>query len=469
MSEDLQALWEAYKQAVRSGGNPQALYREMVWPHLLARWREAPQVYPEPEAFAVSVHTLGTSPEATILAILGAGAEQAYVLHTKESAQYLDRLRVETGRPIQAIEVGKSDVTAIYREVKRLLDRHGDVPLALDLTSGTKAMSAGLAAAGFFFRRFYPKVRVVYVDNEDYDPELRRPRAGTERLIILKDPHEALGEVDALFAKEFYQKGEFTRAAAYFGGMVGRTGNQGWSLYQALTEMYAAWHALDFAEAHRKGKGLLSRLSENAWLDHPLNKNRASLRSQVDLLEVVSHFLKTQDLGRSEGVYGLARSLRLLSEREERPVLAALYAYRALELLLQERLLARYGRRAEEPGLTPEEGARLRKVLSEITRKPEEEVELPQKLGLLSLLALLRALEDPLLSRKPLSELQGLAGVLQARNSALLIHGLDVPKEGQIKALKGLVQELLQDLEARLRREGSGLLGVSLEPVPLGF
>jgi CRISPR-associated protein (TIGR02710 family) len=469
MPEDLQALWEAYKQAIRSGGDPQALYREMVWPRLLARWREAPQVHPEPEAFAVSVHTLGTSPEATILAILGAGAERVYVLHTRESAQYLDRLEKDTGRPIQAIEVGKSDVAAIYREVKRLLDRHGDVPLALDLTSGTKAMSAGLAAAGFFFRRFYPKVRVVYVDNEDYDPELRRPRAGTERLIILKDPHEALGEVDALFAKEFYQKGEFARAAAYFGGMVGRTGNQGWSLYQALTEMYEAWHALDFAEAHRKGKSLLARLSENAWLDHPFNQNRASLRSQVALLGAVSDFLRTQDLGRREGVYGLARSLRLLSEREERPVLAALYAYRALELLLQERLLAHYGRKAEEPGLTPEEGARLRKVLSEITRKPEEEVELPQKLGLLSLLALLRALEDPLLSRKPLNNLQGLAGVLQARNSALLIHGLDVPREAQIRPLRELVQELLQDLEARLRREGSGLLSVSLEPVPLGF
>jgi hypothetical protein len=192
--EPLEELWLRYKEAVRAGGNPQALYQEMVWPALLERWRREPSVYPTRQAFAVSVHTLGTSPEATALAVLGAGAEQVYVLHTAETARLLPRLREDTGKDLYPIEIGKSDVAAIYREVKRLLERHPDVPMALDLTSGTKAMSAGLAAAGFFFQRFFPQVRVVYVDNEDYDPELRRPRAGTERLVVLPNPQGRLKE-----------------------------------------------------------------------------------------------------------------------------------------------------------------------------------------------------------------------------------------------------------------------------------
>ena len=117
--EDLDALWERYREAVRAGGNPQALYQEMVWPALLALWREKPRVYPFPQAFAVSVHTLGTSPEATALAILGAGAERVYVLHTPESARFLPRLRQDTGKDLYPVEIGKSDVEAIYREVKR--------------------------------------------------------------------------------------------------------------------------------------------------------------------------------------------------------------------------------------------------------------------------------------------------------------------------------------------------------------
>jgi hypothetical protein len=389
MPEDLQALWEVYKQAVRSGGNPQALYQEMVWPALVARWKEAPNVHPRREAFAVSVHTLGTSPEATILAILGAGAERVYVLHTRESASYLERLQKETGKPVYPIEIGKSDVAAIYREVKRILDQHGDVPVALDLTSGTKAMSAGLATAGFFFRRFYPKARVVYVDNEDYDSELRRPRAGTERLIILQDPHEVLGEVDALFAKELYGRGEFAQAAKYFQKMVGATGDGRWTLYQSLAEMYEAWHALNLPEAHKNGLGLLERLAQNAWLNHPMNQSRDLLEKQVSLLEAGKAFLEGKDLGHRRGVGAVARTLLHIG--------------------------------------------------------------------------LLRLLGDPLLAGKPAGELRGLGGVLQARNTSLLIHGFEVPTGRQVGALKGLAKDLLADLDKELGP------AVSLEPLPLGF
>ncbi|WP_305037669.1 hypothetical protein [Meiothermus sp. QL-1] len=151
MDQVLESLWQAYKEAVRAGGNPQALYQERVWPALLELWRREPRVYPSRQPFAVSIHTLGTSPEATVLAVLGAGAEKVYVLHTPESASFLSRLRQETGKDIYPLEIGKSDVGAIYRHVKDLLEKHPDVPVVLDLTSGTKAMSAGLAAAGFFF------------------------------------------------------------------------------------------------------------------------------------------------------------------------------------------------------------------------------------------------------------------------------------------------------------------------------
>lgn len=463
--EDLDALWERYREAVRAGGNPQALYQEMVWPALLALWREKPRVYPSPQAFAVSVHTLGTSPEATALAILGAGAERVYVLHTPESARFLPRLRQDTGKDLYPVEIGKSNVEAIYREVKRLLEKHPEVPVALDLTSGTKAMSAGLAAAGFFFQRFYPKVRVVYVDNEDYDPELRRPRAGTEKLRILPNPHEALAEVDALFAKELYGKGEFGQAAAYFGGMVGRTGNQAYALYALLAEMYRAWRALDFGEALKAGRKLLGQLSQNVWLNHPLNAQREALEAQVALLEAVDRFLKARDFALKEGVYGLARTLLHLAQeaKEEAAVLAALYAYRALELLLQERL-ALLGRRAEAPGLSPEEEGALRKALAELLGVLPEEVRLPAKLGLLDLLAFLRLKGDEALGRLSLAELRGLAGALKGRNSALLVHGFDVPSPKAVEGIARLAQGLLQDLEAR-----TGLGPLSPEPVPLGF
>ncbi len=463
--EDLEALWLRYKEAARAGGNPQALYQEMVWPALLARWRQEPRVYPSPQPFALSIHTLGTSPEATALAILGTGAEEVYVLHTPESFRFLSRLREDTGKEIYPIEIGKSDVAAIYREVKRLLERRSDAPAALDLTSGTKAMSAGLAAAGFFFQRFFPGVRVVYVDNEDYDPELRRPRAGTEKLVILPNPHEALAEVDALFAKELYGREEFRKAARYFGEMVRKTGNQRYLLYRMLGEMYHAWRTLDAEEAVQQGEGLLEKLSENTWLDHPLNGGRKALEAQVDLLKAMQAFLKSQDFGEKKGVYGLAWTFLRLSKgvAEDQPVLSALYAYRGLELLLQERLTL-WGRKAEDPRLSPEEKAALGESLAQILRLPPGEVRVGERLGLLEVLAFLRAQGDPVVGALSLPELQGLAGVLKARNEALLIHGLRVPTPKEAGKIRGLAERLLEDLGTR-----AGARGVPWDPVPLGF
>ncbi|GAA6731792.1 TIGR02710 family CRISPR-associated CARF protein [Thermus sp. 93170] len=460
--KQVQAAWAQYKEAVAAGGNPQALYQEMVWPHLLALWRVAPPVVPERMPFRASLHTLGTSPEATALAILGTGAREVYVLHTEESRRFLERLRQDTGVDIYPIEIGKSDVAAIYREVRRLLERYPEDPVALDVTSGTKAMSAGLAAAGFFFRRFFPEVKVVYVDNEDYDVALRRPRAGSERLIVLPDPHEVGGEVDWLFASELYGKEDFVGAAAYFQRLVGNTGNQAYTLYGMLAELYRAWRALDFKEAARKAESLLEALSRNVWLQHPLNRHFQRLRRQAELLQAARDLLVTADLGNRQGVLAVAATLLYLSERygkRGQTTLAALHAYRALELLLQERL-RRFGRLAEAPGLSPEEAEALAAELGRIL-PGDEPPRVRERLGLLEVLAFLRVLGDPLLASLEVRALQGLAGVLKARNQALLVHGLQVPTEKQVEQVAALARRLLQDLQ--------GEVGVQpdLEAIPL--
>ncbi|AEB12643.1 TIGR02710 family CRISPR-associated CARF protein [Marinithermus hydrothermalis] len=451
LKEALEAAWAEYKARVEEGGDPQTLYRERVWPLLLALWRAEPPVHPGRQTFALSIHTLGTSPEAAIQAILGTGAEEVYVFHTEETRRFLPRLREETGKEVYPLEIQKSDVAAIYRKVRELLEKRPEALVALDVTGGTKAMSAGLAAAGFFFQRFFPGVRVVYVDSGEYDVKLRRPRAGTERLIVLPNPHEVVGEVDALFAKELYAKEDYGGAARYFSGLVGKTGDQAYTLYAMLAEMYAAWQALDFKEAARKGQTLQRALEKDTWLQHPLGQHLSRLRRQVELLEAAAEFLSTKDLGKQRGVLGVAATLLHLSERtaKKQPVLAALYAYRALELLLQERLYRFDRRRAETPNLSPEEEAALRDELAALLPDTDE-IRVGPKLGLLEVLAFLRVLGDPVLKKKGVKELQGLAGVLKARNQALLIHGLEVPSEKQVKQVQTALRVLLGALQEEL-------------------
>ncbi|GAA5335339.1 hypothetical protein YIM730264_13630 [Thermus hydrothermalis] len=226
--------------------------------------------------------------------------------------------------------------------------------------------------------------------------------------------------------------------------------------------MYRAWRALDFKEAARKGESLLEALGRNVWLQHPLARHFGRLKRQTELLQAARELLSTGDLANPRGVLAVAATLLHLSERfgkRGQTTLAALYAYRALELLLQERL-GRFGRLAEAPGLSPEEAEALAEELRRIL-PGNEAPRVREKLGLLEVLAFLRVLGDPLLASLNVRDLQGLAGVLKARNQALLVHGLQVPTEKQVDQVAALARKLFQDLQ--------GALGFQpdLEAIPL--
>ena len=185
--------------------------------------------------------------------------------------------------------------------------------------------------------------------------------------------------------------------------------------------------------------------------------------AQLASLEAGERFLAEADPCQSQGVLAVVETLLYLSDRSGKAssALGALYAYRALELLLEERLCAHLGRRADHPALAPEEEA-LKGELASILRTAPEEVRLGPKLGLLDLVAFLRSQGDPLLSRVRLGELQGLSGVLKARNESLLVHGFRVPSRKETGSIQTLARPLLQDLQERLG------LRVPVKPVELG-
>ncbi len=434
------------------GEDPTPFYNEAVWPLLLALWREDPPVRPRFQPYEVSIHTVGTSPEATILAILGTGAERVYLLHTEESQRYLERIQRETGREAYPIRVDKSDVALIYKTVAELLGRHRGARVALDLTSGTKAMTSGLAAAAFFLQRIHSEVQVVYVDNEGYDPRLRRPIPGTEYLVRLPNPHEVLGDVDEHLARSFYREGEFKKASAYFYETAKKTGQEGFRLYGHLAKVYQSWKDLDFPKAKKDLETLLRDLDRDAHLNHPLNARRKDLEAQQKGLSAILALLEKKDLSDKEGVAWLAATLLAGYEGAKGHLpLAALYAYRALELLLQH-LAAGMGLDLEAPRPTPEEEEALKATLKALL-PTEGEIRIPERFGLLHLLAYLKAKDHPAFRHLDSKRLQGLQGALRARNKALLIHGLEGPKEGDVDQVARLARELLKGLGVEAKAE----------------
>ncbi|RIH89441.1 TIGR02710 family CRISPR-associated CARF protein [Calidithermus roseus] len=470
LKDQIKQAWDelkAQQQKVSKTQEPgsaeaQQFYAERIWPLLLELWRQEPQIYPLRETFDVSIHTLGTSPEATTLAALGLGASELYVLHTPESKSYLAQLQQDLGRSIYPIEIDKSDVTQLYQAVGEQVRKHPDKKIALDLTSGTKAMSAGMAAAGYFLQRVYPSLRVAYVDSDKYDATLRKPVAGTEKLILLPNPHEVLGDLDEHLAQEFYRAREFGKAADRYQALRRKTGQGKFEVYAALCEMYQRWYALDFEGASSNAQRLFNFLTQDAYRNHPLARHAQRLKEQKEGLEAIVALLKSQGFAEPKGVLWLTTTLLQLGEerRERQPVSAALYYYRSLELVLQHRLAVR-GRSDDDPNLSPEEQAYLRQALSDWLGKPLEQIRPVQKLGLLESIALLRHLGDPALGQFAEADLRGYQGMLQSRNKSLLIHGLEVSKKGDVEKLQQFARKLYQTMREEAK------LALSVEPVEL--
>jgi len=84
-------------------------------------------------------------------------------------------------------EVDREDPRPIYQVVRSIAEETPG-PLALDITGGTKIMSAALAALGFVLRTEGNAVDVYYVSNDRYEPRVRRPVAGTERIRRVPPP-----------------------------------------------------------------------------------------------------------------------------------------------------------------------------------------------------------------------------------------------------------------------------------------
>lgn len=462
LKQRIHQVWQHLKTQELEGAKAQDFYTQNVWPLLLELWRQEPQVHPFRENFDVSIHTLGTSPEATTLAALGLGASEVYVLHTPESKRYLAQLQQDLGRSIYPIQIDKSDVTRLYQAVGEQVRQHPGKKIALDLTSGTKAMSAGMAAAGYFLQRVHSSLRVAYVDNDAFDAMLRKPVAGTEKLILLPNPHEVLGDLDEHLAQEFYKAREFGKAADRYNELRRKTGQGGFEVYAALCEMYQRWYALDFEGALSNAERLLKFLSQDAYRNHPLNLRAQRVKDQKEGLEGIVGLLKSQSFTEKKHILWLtATLLQLGDERKERqPVLAALYFYRALELILQHRIAVN-GRSNDNPLLTPEEQDHLRQSLARWLNKPLEEIKPIKKLGLLESIALLRYLKDPLLDRFSENDLQGYQGMLQSRNKSLLIHGLEVSKKGDVEKLQQFARKLY------LTTYEEAKLALSVEPVEL--
>lgn len=145
------------------------------------------------ESVDVLLSILGFTPEPIILAARALKPQKHIILHDKGVAFNEDNIRflpkfLPNG--YEKIELKDESFGTIYDTLKEQMAFNVGRSYAINITGGKKSM---VASAGIFARDFNSSV--IYVDYNDYDPNLRRPTPGSEYMNIVYTPTRDLPEI----------------------------------------------------------------------------------------------------------------------------------------------------------------------------------------------------------------------------------------------------------------------------------
>lgn len=378
------------------------------------------------------VSLMGFSPETTaltasalrpakLIVITGANTLNNYDL----VVNFLVMRKVLKHHQIRLEEIDVSDLDDIYNVVSKCILNKECSNVIIDITGGKKIMSASAAQAAWEI-----DAPLCYVEG-DYDPELRRPHIGTERLAVLKNPSiekARQARRDALIAWNMRQ---FSLAKDLF--VKSRNLNSLHNFEEIaipLCEMYDALYNFDlelFRENHHK----ICILSKCDYLV-------ATIRTLgIDALLKVF----TDDLCFSQPINKIAVFLSISNEYASlnRFDFAALLSYRALEAITSYGLNL-IGNNSFDPS-KPDYAQLTQNVddfeqryfnfRKKINKNDKCDSSLPYKIGFMDGVTILAILKPEFVFRIYSEEslkleqiVSRIRGISDSRNQSILAHGV---------------------------------------------
>lgn len=341
--------------------------------------------------------------------------------------------------------ISENDADGCYDHFQKVIAKLGtDDPasMAVDITRGTKAMSAALMLAAF--RHRIPNIRYVEGDRDPQNPGIIVP--GSERVRDIHADaatnHRTLDEARLLF-----QHGDFA-AASYLLRRLPQSDDVQQIIRMA--DFYAAWDRLDYRTADETHVG---QHAPSAWRQYvPSNEAR----------QWVHHLAQPfPDPGDTDYYATMAARLRRLivdllangrrRVRQRQFEDAVLRAYRALEMLGQARLFDH----GLDSAALPADHEQVQQLQRELEKKGNvgfgTNKDETRNAGRELVARLLKRLNEPL--AQELLDV-GSKGALRiaSRNQSVLIHGFEAvgPTDGN------LLHELYNELQQLLRKDRSG-------------
>jgi len=452
---------EVYGEGTPSEQATAYRFAEML-PEVIRRAQQKSPAEDRPEVDLL-VSLSGFSPATTILAYELLRPNQLFVVSSEGTDHSIDVIHDYVVRPgrlaarhFNHAVCDGTDPLSIYQEVKQRVapDRAAARPASaiIDITGGKKVMSAAAALVAWRLN-----LRLCYVESR-YDPEMRQPVPGTERLLIVDNPATLFREDETQAALETFRSGAFAAAHERFARLAESVPDPGHARFlRDLAGLYQAYSDFDLENLQT----LIDQTRRS--LDDPQSKvtgaSAARVRHQLGYLEDLA--------GRGEFIRFLPNFFVLGQHYQglRRLDFAALLYYRTVEGCFQERLRLGYeGFDCGRPDYDrlPMPGEELLAAVNLIRAKLGKPAvaRLPEKIGHLDAAIILHTLDDTMLRQVKITNARGLghlARLTEGRNQSLLAHGQRRVTVEQCRELEGQARQILRALWQLHGRAGENI------------
>lgn len=408
-----------------NGYEAQAFYFDEVLPKVIDAQDVANL---QNEQCDVLISLMGFSPETTVISasllkpkrlivITGDNTEKNYDL----AAEFL--LDRKILRPSQ-MQVRSIDITNVSEIYKIIEERAGEQNVFVDITGGKKIMSAAAAQAAWEIN-----ATLCYIEGV-YNPEIRRPEPGTEKLIFLDNPSLEKAKIQRQRGVEAWKQRNFAQAKNFFEESKKLNKKH---LFEdiaiPLCQFYTYLYDFNFTDM----EAVLSEFEEIVETDY-----MKELSDGIQLGKLTAFFRQDMNIEKTQNRIALFLSMAHEYALLGRYDFAGLLSYRAVEALIELELSncsssGFFDTSDPQYDLIADERSNLEELFSQIwmkVNKNKESRKLPAKVGLADGFSLLLLLKEAKFSnifgektKEAIGVLNKLRGICSSRNNSILAHG----------------------------------------------
>jgi len=406
----------------------ESYYYENIFQEVIQRFLRRSQVL---KKYRYLISLVGFSPQPVILFIKAVRPQRVLFIHSEDTEPYLDLIAEWTGLNLAQVErerVNSSNVIDVYQAIKKFIVAKNPKEILIDITGGKKSMVGGAVMAGNLL-----EIDTGYVDYDEYLPDLRQPKPGTEYPNMLKNPLVVFGDIEIDKAKEAFNQYNFSRELDILSFLEDKIEDI-WQvkILQTLTRIYQEVDTFNFHKAISLANEFIEKYSHR--INGPLLEH---VKRTLDILPVLVNE-KHSDYSPFMCLM-LFFSGKRFAERKRYDV-AVFLMYRVIELILSFAL--------QEKNIDPSNPIYLDEITEEsYNEKLRDAFEreyykkaLPTKIGLMDSAIILLLLHHPVVEELDLKKLKG---IISLRNESIFTHGTRPLSKDDFSKIRRMAIKLL--------------------------